>query len=113
MRVEITAAIAAAFDDDLSDAVSSFTGYRPGEYDPNTQSVGANAEVFAGRGIFGSFAKYEVDGEHVLRTDEKLIALVSEVAGTPQIDDEIDGRTVIDIKRDPAGAAYTIQLRTP
>lgn len=113
MRDDIQAEIAAAFDDDLSDAVSAFTGKRPGEYDPTTQTVPAPTQAFTGRGVFAGYARYEVDGEHVLSTDEKLIALANEVTAEPQIDDVIDGRAVLNVKRDPAGAALTIQLRKP
>lgn len=121
LRDDIQADLAEAFDeeDDLADAVTAFTGSRflPGEYDPATGTSGTTI-AYSGRGVFGSYSRQEVDGQHILATDIKVTALQNEVTldadgspATPQIDDTINGLAVINVGKDPAGATWSIQLR--
>lgn len=119
LRDDLQADIAAAFDDDLADAVPSFSGFRVigTEYDPVTETQVEQKVTFSGRGVFGSYAINIVDGINILLTDTKLTALQNEVvdangvAFTPAIDDIINGLKVISVGKDPAGATWTIQLR--
>ncbi|WP_193090552.1 glutamate 5-kinase [Advenella sp. FME57] len=114
LRDEITADIAEAFDEDLGDAVTNFTGTRivqTGELDPISQEVPTETITYTGRGIFGSYDETVVDGLQILRTDTKITALQIEVTDTPKIDDRINGLTVINVGKDPAGVTWTIQAR--
>lgn len=113
LRDDIQADIAEAFDDDLADAVQSFTGTRevPGEYDPVTGTTPSTTVTYTGRGVFGSYSAMEVDGQHILQTDKRLTALQSEVTDTPQVDDDIDGYRVMNVGKDPASATWSLQLR--
>lgn len=126
LRDEITADIAEAFDNDLADAVSEFTGSRfepSGPPDPINQTQPGETISYSGRGVFGSFGIQVSEALGILRTDIKLTALQAEVSGQPKIDDElqeVDPETdepigpkyrVIHVGQDPAGASWTIQIR--
>ena len=131
LRDDIQADIAAAFDEELADAVQSFVFDRVtvGEIDPITgQQTGGSAVTVTGRGVFGSFKEYELSstssspqGQHVLRTDVKLTAMQNEVvddAGNqvmPVKGDRLvysDGSfEVVNVGEDPAKASMTVQLR--
>ena len=131
IRDDIWTDVAAAFDEDLSDAVQAFTFTRVtnGEIDPITgQTTGGSSVAVSGRGVLGSYKQSELggtsespQGQHVLRTDTKLIALQSEVvddAGVmvkPEEGDRIvyagGSPEVIYVAQDPASATWTLQLR--
>ena len=118
LRDEITADIKEAFDTDLADAVQPFTGSRTiqGERsieDILTNTVGSNSTIinYSGRGVFGSYSEFEVDGEAIKANDVKLTALQSEVTTRPQLDDMINGYQVVAVNQDPASVTFTIQLR--
>ena len=114
LRDELAADIGEAFDDDLADAVTQFTGTRivqTGEPDPITQEVPTEKVTYTGRGVFGSYDEHVIDGLQILRTDTKITALQAEVTNTPMIDDRINGMKVINVKQDPAGATWSIQAR--
>lgn len=118
LRDEITAEVAAAFDTDLADAVSHFTGSRfepSGPPDPINQTQPGETITYTGRGVFGSFGIQASEALNIPRTDIKLTALQAEVTGQPRIDDDIerDGVTyrVIHVGQDPAGATWTLQIR--
>src|SRR5690606_32979054 len=105
----ITANIAEAFDSDLADAVTDFIGTRitgEGTYDPITEEWTPGTLTYTGRGVFGSFEATLVDGIQILATDEKLTALQAEVTETPKVDDKINGKTIISVGQDPAGATW-------
>ena len=115
---EITADIKDAFDTDLADAVKPFTGSRTVQGEPSiedilTNTVGSNSTTinYSGRGVFGSYSEFEVDGEAIKANDVKLTALQSEVTTRPQLDDNINGYQVVAVNQDPASITYTIQLR--
>jgi hypothetical protein len=116
LREEITAGLAAAFDDPngLADAVRAFTGIRTatGAYDPATGTAGSNTVSYTGRGIFGSYEAKDVDGTNILASDTKLIALQAEVTGTPMVGDRIGSQTVKGKGEDPASATWILQLRS-
>ena len=119
LRDEITTDIAEAFDDDLADAVSAFTGTRTGvgTWDPVTETWTATTENYSGRGVFGSFEAAMVDGIQILATDEKLTALQAEVidsngaAFAPKVDDTINGKKVLAVGQDAARVSWSLQLR--
>ena len=115
---EITADIKEAFNTDLADAVQPFTGSRTVQGEPSiedilTNTVGSNSTTinYSGRGVFGSYSEFEVDGEAIKANDVKLTALQSEVTARPQLDDNINGYQVVAVNQDPASITYTIQLR--
>ena len=125
LRDDIQADIAEAFDDDLADAVRSFTGSREvaGSYDPVTGTTSSTLTKYQGRGVFGSFRAEELT-QHILATDTKLSGVLQnellmldeqgELTATravPQVNDMIAGYTVKSVSNDPAAATYTIQLR--
>lgn len=114
LRDELAADIGEAFDGDLSDAMTQFTGTRTeqvGEPDPISQEVPTITVTYSGRGVFGSYDETVIDGLQILRTDIKITALQAEVTGTPKIDDTLNSMKVISVKQDPAGATWTIQAR--
>ena len=118
LRDEVTADIKDAFDTDLADAVQPFTGSRTVQGEPSiedilTNTVGSNSTIinYSGRGVFGSYSEFEVDGEAIKANDVKLTALQSEVTTRPQLDDVINGYQVVAVNQDPASITYTIQLR--
>lgn len=118
LRDEITAEVAAAFDTDLADAVSHFTGSRfepSGPPDPIDQTQPGETITYTGRGVFGSFGIQVSEALNIPRTDIKLTALQAEVSGQPKIDDDIerDGvkYRVIHVSADPANVTHVLQIR--
>lgn len=118
LRDEITADIAEAFDTDLADAVSAFSGSRfepSGPPDPINQTQPGETITYTGRGVFGSYETEVSEALGILRTDIKLTALQAEVTGQPKVDDDItrngERYRVIHVGQDPAGASWTIQIR--
>lgn len=120
MRDELQEELAAAFDDDLVDAVDSFTCEKPiysGEFDFETQTYPVvGSESYSGRGVlFGSYLKDLVKPADYQAEDAKAIVLQNEVAAVPQIDDvwvtSKGDFKVINIGADPTGSIWTCQLR--
>lgn len=75
LREEIQADIAEAFNDDLADAVHSFTCDRISrkDWDPKTETYVEVKENYSGRGVlFGSYSQYEIQTLGVLATDKRL-----------------------------------------
>ena len=119
IRDKVQSKVAAAFNTKLADAVTAFTGSREvaGEYDPVT-GTSTTTVAYSGRGVFGSFRQEEIDGQHILATDQKLTALQNEVTldvdgspATPQVDDTIAGLVVKNVGQDPVAATWTLALR--
>ncbi len=113
LRDDLQTDIAAAFDEDLADAVRAFTLTRvtTGEYDPVTGEQTSTTETFSGRGVFGRFKAEQVDNQHILATDEKLTVLQNELSTAPADGDDIDGKRVMTVGQDPASVAWVVQLR--
>lgn len=120
LRDDIQTDLAEAFDDDLSDAVTAFTGVRTVASDtddgvddwmnpPSTPST--STLTYSGRGVFTDYSKYELDSDIIDVTDVKLICLANEITAEPIADDKINGYRVVMVNRDPALASYEIQLR--
>ena len=120
MRNELQAELAAAFNDDLADAVDSFTCTKlvySGVFDFETQTYPVvGSESYSGRGVlFGSYQKELVKPVDYQAEDAKAIVLQNEVTAVPQISDvwatSKGDFKVVNIGADPASATYTVQLR--
>lgn len=124
MRTDIQTDLAAAYDGDLADAVTSITGTREivGEYDPQLGETPVETVTYQGRGIMGGYTVQEIDNQHILRTDVKLSGalqneLLEIVDGNPadpiepKVDDMVNGYKVVNVEQDPAGAQWELQLR--
>ena len=120
MRDELQAELAAAFNEDLADAVDTLTCEKPiysGEFDFETQTYPVvGSESYSGRGVlFGSYLKDLVKPADYQAEDAKAIVLQNEVTGIPQIGDvwaTTKGNfQVVNIGGDPVSATYIIQLR--
>ncbi len=118
LRDEIQADIVEAFNEDLADAVHSFTCDRvvSTKWNPKTNTSENVIEHYKGRGVlFGSYNQYEILTLGVLATDKKAIVLQNEVTKEPMIDDEWSTAQgtfrIMHIKQDPIGASWKCQLR--
>lgn len=120
MKDELQEELAAAFDEDLADAVDTFTCEKliySGEFDFETQTYPiVGDESYSGRGVlFGSYQKELVKPVDYQAEDAKAIVLQNEVSGVPQIGDvwnTVKGDfKVKNIGSDPVSATYIIQLR--
>ncbi|KQF50351.1 glutamate 5-kinase [Acinetobacter pittii] len=118
LREELQAEIAEAFDEDLADAVHTFTCERivSTNWNPKTNTSENVVQNYSGRGVlFGSYNQYEIQTLGVLATDNKAVILQNEVTMVPKIDDEwITGLgtfRVIHIQQDPAATIWKCQLR--
>ena len=120
MREELQAELAAAFNEDLADAVDTFTCEKliySGEFDFETQTYPVvGSESYSGRGVlFGSYQKDLVKPADYQAEDAKAIVLQNEVTAVPQIGDvwatSKGDFKVVNIGADPVAATYTIQLR--
>lgn len=119
MRDELQEELAAAFDDDLADAVDSFTCEKPiysGEFDFETQTYPiVGDESYSGRGVLGNYLKDLVKPTDYQVEDAKAIVLQNELSQAPQIGDEWNfshGKfKVINISKDPTDSIWTCQLR--
>ena len=120
MRDELQEELAAAFDEDLADAVDTFTCEKliySGEFDFETQTYPiVGDESYSGRGVlFGSYQKDMVKPTDYQVTDSKATVLQNEVTGIPQIGDvwvtSRGGFKVVNIGVDPANSIWTCQLR--
>lgn len=118
LRDEIQADIAEAFNEDLADAVHSFTCERviSTNWNPKTNTSEDVVERYEGRGVlFGSYNQYEILTLGVLATDKKATVLQNEVTKEPKIDDEWNTAQgtfrVMHIKQDPISTSWKCQLR--
>ncbi len=118
LRDEIQADIAEAFNEDLADAVHSFTCERviSTNWNPKINTSEDVVERYEGRGVlFGSYNQYEILTLGVLATDKKATVLQNEVTKEPKIDDEWNTAQgtfrIMHIKQDPISAIWKCQLR--
>ena len=120
MRDELQEELAAAFNEDLADAVDTFTCEKPiysGVFDFETQTYPViGSESYSGRGVlFGSYLKDMVKPTDYQVTDSKAIVLQNEVAGIPQIGDVwVTGKGEFEVKnisQDPTSSIWSCQLR--
>lgn len=123
IRDEIQADLAEAFDDDLADAVSAFTGtyMGPGVWDPVNETTTAQPVTYTGRGVLDSYDSRRIDGLNILVGDVLLICLANEVTDRPAVGHQITAQDLLTGQQatyrivspgiDPAKAHYEIQLR--
>ena len=120
MRDELQAELAAAFNEDLADAVDTFTCEKPiysGVFDFETQTYPVvGSESYSGRGVlFGSYLKDLVKPADYQAEDAKAIVLQNEVTAVPQIDDiwvtSKGDFKVVNIGADPTSSVWVCQLR--
>lgn len=123
LRDEIQADLAEAFDEDLADAVSAFTGtyMGPGVWDPVNEATTAQPVTYTGRGVLDSYDTRRVDGLNILVGDVLLICLANEVTDKPAVGHQITAPDLVTGEPatyrivspgiDPAKAHYEIQLR--
>lgn len=120
MRDELQVELAAAFNEDLADAVDTFTCEKPiysGVFDFETQTYPVvGSESYSGRGVlFGSYLKDLVKPADYQAEDAKAIVLQNEVTAVPQINDiwvtNKGDFKVINISADPTDSIWTCQLR--
>jgi hypothetical protein len=120
MRDELQEELAAAFNEDLADAVDTFTCEKliySGEFDFETQTYPViGDESYSGRGVlFGSYLRDMVKPTDYQVTDSKAIVLQNEVTGIPQIGDvwvtARGGFKLVNIGQDPTSSIWTCQLR--
>ena len=120
MREELQAELAAAFNEDLADAVDTFTCTKliySGVFDFETQTYPVvGSESYSGRGVlFGSYLKDLVKPADYQAEDAKAIVLQNEVTAVPQIDDvwatSKGDFKVVNIGADPTNSIWTCQLR--
>ena len=119
MRDELQAELAEAFNEDLADAVDTFTCEKPiysGEFDFETQTYPiVGSESYSGRGVRGNYLRDMVKPIDYQTTDAKVIVLQNELTGIPQIGDVWQfadgGFEVKNISQDPTKSIYVIQLR--
>lgn len=119
MRDELQEELAAAFNEDLADAVDTFTCEKPiysGEFDFETQTYPVvGSESYSGRGVRGNYLRDMVKPIDYQTTDAKVIVLQNELTGIPQIGDVWQfadgGFEVKNISQDPTKSIYVIQLR--
>ena len=119
MRDELQEELAAAFNEDLADAVDTFTCEKliySGEFDFETQTYPVvGSESYSGRGVRGNYLKDLVKPIDYQATDAKAIVLQNELTGIPQIGDvwqfKDGGFEVKNISQDPTSSIWACQLR--
>ena len=120
LRDDIQADLAEAFDSDLSDAVTAFTGVRTIASDTDNgiddwmnppDAPSNNTLTYSGRGVFADYTAYEIDNDIVQASDVKLICLANEITAEPIADDKINDYRVVRVNKDPASATFEMQLR--
>ncbi|EFC6488375.1 TPA: glutamate 5-kinase, partial [Escherichia coli] len=92
LREEIQSEVAAAFDEDLADAVSDFSGsyVTHRHWDPVTETGGESTAIYTGRGVLTRYKLGRIDGINILHGDLKLTALVCEVTDKSAVDHIIE-----------------------
>lgn len=118
LTAEITAAIGAAFDGDLSDAVSDFTLYKvaTAAYVP-ANGVQATEVAHKSRGVFDAPTKKNTFGYNISTDtlDSVLTVLQADLSILPEISDKVylasaGWFSITSIASDAAHATYTIYL---
>ncbi|MFJ4397472.1 glutamate 5-kinase [Pseudomonas sp. NPDC089396] len=123
LRDDIQVDLAEAFDDDLADAVSAFTGtyMGPGVWDPVNETTTAQPVTYTGRGVLDSYDSRRIDGLNILVGDVLLICLANEVTDRPAVGHQITAQDLLTGQQaayrivspgiGPAKVHYEIQLR--
>ncbi|ENX34906.1 hypothetical protein F889_01546 [Acinetobacter colistiniresistens] len=118
LRAELQSDLAEAFDDDLADAVHTFTCVRitKKNFDPVHETYEEEELSYSGRGVlFGQYKSYDIANLGIPATDSKATVLQNEVTEEPAIDDiwvtDNMSYRVINISKDPLSAIWICQLR--
>jgi len=123
LRDDIQVDLAEAFDDDLADAVSAFTGtyMGPGVRDPVSETTTAQPVTYTGRGVLDSYESRRIDNINIKVGDVLLICLANEVTDKPAVGHQIKvldlvtgepaAYRIVTVTCDPASAHYEVQLR--
>ena len=119
MRDELQEELADAFNEDLADAVDSFTCEKliySGEFDFETQTYPViGNESYSGRGVLGNYLKDLVKPTDYQVEDAKAIVLQNELSQAPQIGDvwvtSKGDFKVVNIGADPTDSVWICQLR--
>ncbi len=123
IRSDIQSDLAAAFDTDLADAVSAFTGTYMGSgvRDPISETTTAQPVTYTGRGVLDNYDSRRIDGMNIKVGDVLLICLANEVSDKPAVGHQITANDlitglpatyrIVSPGIDPAKAHYEIQLR--
>ena len=123
IRSDIKSDLAAAFDTDLADAVSAFTGTYMGSgvRDPISETTTAQPVTYTGRGVLDNYDSRRIDGMNIKVGDVLLICLANEVSDKPAVGHQITANDlitglpatyrIVSPGIDPAKAHYEIQLR--
>ena len=106
-------AFGAALDGVFAEAVTQLAGTyeTAGEWDPVTETGGVVTVTYTGRGVMTKFETSRIDGLNIQATDTKLIVLANEITQVPAIGHSVNGFLVKNVRPDPAGVHYEIQLR--
>ena len=91
IRSDIQSDLAAAFDTDLADAVSAFTGTYMGSgvRDPISETTTAQPVTYTGRGVLDNYDSRRIDGMNIKVGDVLLICLANEVSDKPAVGHQI------------------------
>lgn len=108
-----------AFDNQLIDAITTFTGTRKGatgEYDPVLGEYVGGADIsYTGRGVISNYNKEEIQATQIEITDVKLLCLQIESTIAPKVDDVITAnnvsRRVLNVSQDATSSLWVMQLR--
>ncbi|NYR09605.1 glutamate 5-kinase [Psychrobacter sp. BI730] len=120
LRDDLQADLADAFNTDLSDAVTAFTGTRTVASDTDDgiddwmlppDAVTDSTLTYSGRGVFDKKFYEDKESATIQITDVLLTCLQNEITEAPYFDDKINGYRVITVTPDPANTSYDIQLR--
>lgn len=90
-------------------------------YNVSAGAVNDQNSVYAVSGIFSKYKSFQIDNEKILPTDLKLLFPQSSLPVVPELHDRIElveagasvAYSVVDIKQDPVGAIWDLQLRKP
>lgn len=106
-------AFGAALDGVFAEAVTQLTcTYKTTtSWDPATETGGIVTVTYTGRGVMTKYETARIDGLNIQATDTKLIVLANEITAVPAIGHVINGFMVKNVRPDPAGVHYEVQLR--
>jgi hypothetical protein len=116
LRSDIQAAISAAFDTDLNDAVKSITYIAVStEYNPITGEVATHEQDFETRGVIDNEKVTEVFDEQYKPGDCLVLILSNELNYKPKLEDKLLIENtfwkIIRIKTDPANVTWEMLCR--
>jgi len=120
LQTDIQTKISAAFDGVLADAVTSVTFYdETPVYDPSTGIVSENVTEYPTRGVLDQYSMREIEnsGGLITNKDNKILVMTNEIEVSPQVGWKMkiagdDTEFIVrDLRVDPVGATFTIQVR--